>query len=161
MWRCKGQRRRDGLLAFGWAPHVTDDHLIWFSGPLPRPRSSPARSVGDRRLSAAEVGAQCQVYLRMWREAVDIGCWESLCGWRHTEDPELVSYEHNGKFAAALCLLWFNFKAACGKNLRKSQRAYCVLHPCSMRRSHAHVLPACVRAHFGAFICVFQRFRVW
>lgn len=55
-----------------------------------------------------------------------------------------------------LCLLRFNLKAARGeKNLREPQRAYCVLHPCSKRRSHAHVLPACVACAFQSFYLCF------
>lgn len=110
--------------------------------------------MGDRRLSAAEVGAQCQVYLRMWREAVDIGCWESLCGWRRTEDPELVSYEHNGKFAVALCLLWFNFKAAHGKICgNHSVRIVFFTPAVSSACMHTCCLRACACAFQSFYLC--------
>lgn len=112
--------------------------------------------MGDRRLSAAEVGAQCQVYLRMWREAVDIGCWESLCGWRRSEDPELVSYEHNGKFAVALCLLWFNFKAAHGKICRNHSVRIVFFTPAvSAACMHTCCLRVCV--HISELLSVFSR----
>lgn len=119
MWRCKGQRYHDGLWPL--AEHHMSQTITWYEsvpGPLFWLQSSPAGSVGDLRLSAVEVGAQCQVYLRMWREAVVIGCWESLCG----AALRLLGLCLMCIFPTVFCLLWFCLRQS-GEDLWRTQCA--------------------------------------
>lgn len=124
MWRCKGQRYHDGLWPL--AEHHMSQTITWYEsapGPLFWLQSSPAGSVGDLRLSAVEVGAQCQVYLRMWREAVVIGCWESLCGRSCTEAPGPVSYVH---FPHCSLLVVIPFETIWGRSAENTVCRVCV-----------------------------------
>lgn len=167
MWRCKGQRYRNGLWPL--AEHHMSQTITWYESAL-------SHYSGSNRLLHAlwEICDWVQ-----WRLVHSVKCTYVCGGGLLPLAAEshyvagsalrllsLVSYEDNWKFTTVLCLLWFSFETLCGRSVENTVCSLCVSTVCSAR-VHVYVhRETCLRVYGRflvsacvcvLFVCIFQR----